>query len=62
MQSRDGIFKGRFCYLNITEEGEVIGSDQENKDISLLIDRGNVSKLHASIKFINDSKFELKDL
>ena len=50
-----GLFKGRFLYVNRTSQGEVIGSDKNDKSITLYIENANLLPRHAQIVFNNDT-------
>eukprot|EP00928_Gymnodinium_smaydae_P017725 TRINITY_DN16779_c0_g1_i1.p1 TRINITY_DN16779_c0_g1~~TRINITY_DN16779_c0_g1_i1.p1 ORF type:complete len:669 (+),score=115.56 TRINITY_DN16779_c0_g1_i1:108-2114(+) len=46
-----GLFAGRFIYVNRTPQGELFGSDKGSKDITMYIENANLSPKHAEIKF-----------
>ena len=50
-----GLFKGRFLYVNRTAQGEVIGSDKNDKSITLYVENANLLPRHAKIVFNNDT-------
>ena len=54
LKCTDGIFSGKFLFINTTPDGEVFGSgDPEvNADITMYIESANLSERHADIKFI----------
>ena len=53
MKCTDGIFSGKFLYINTTPDGEVFGSGdpEENQDITMYIESADLSERHADIKF-----------
>ena len=53
LKCTDGIFSGKFLYINTTPDGEVFGSanPEENEDITMYIEAADLSDRHASIKF-----------
>lgn len=53
----EGLFSGRFIYVNRTPQGELFGSEKGNKDITMYIENANLSPRHAEIKF-NDQTFQ----
>ena len=57
----DGIFKGKFFYINTSSEGEVIGGGDYN-NLTLHIEKANLSDKHWSIKFTPQFKYILNDL
>lgn len=62
MKCTDGIFKGKFLYLNTTPDGELFGGgDPDELELTMYIESANLSDRHAEIKFVNNSKYILKD-
>jgi len=53
----EGLFSGRFIYVNRTPQGELFGSDKGCKDITMYIENANLSPKHAEIKF-NDQTYQ----
>ena len=53
LKCTDGIFMGRFLFINTTPEGEVFGSGDPdiNSDITMYIESAELSERHADIKF-----------
>ena len=53
MKCTDGIFSGKFLFINTTPDGEVFGSGnpEENEDITMYIEAAELSERHADIKF-----------
>ena len=53
LRCTDGIFQGKFLYINMTPDGEVFGSgDPEiNEDITMYIEEADLSLRHASILY-----------
>jgi len=53
LKCTDGIFSGKFLYINTTPDGEVFGSGdpEENQDITMYIESADLSERHADIKF-----------
>merc|ERR550537_1046768 len=46
-----GLFSGRFIYVNKTAQGELFGSDGEDKRITMYIENAALSPRHVEIKF-----------
>ena len=62
MKCTDGIFKGKFLYLNTTPDGELFGGgDPDELELTMYIESANLSDRHSEIKFVNNSKYMLKD-
>mmetsp|Transcript_13908 Transcript_13908/g.33601 ORF Transcript_13908/g.33601 Transcript_13908/m.33601 type:complete len:606 (+) Transcript_13908:97-1914(+) len=58
-----GLFCGRFLYVNRTPAGELFGSDQNARDITMYIESAKVSPRHAEIKFKGDTfQYFLRDV
>merc|ERR550514_826516 len=53
----EGLFSGRFMYVNRTPQGELFGSDKSSKDITMYIENANLSPKHSEIKF-NDQTYQ----
>mmetsp|Transcript_27578 Transcript_27578/g.73491 ORF Transcript_27578/g.73491 Transcript_27578/m.73491 type:complete len:660 (+) Transcript_27578:201-2180(+) len=53
----EGLFHGRFIYVNRTPQGELFGSDKGDRDITMYIENANLSPKHAEIKF-NDQTYQ----
>jgi serine/threonine protein phosphatase PrpC len=53
----EGLFSGRFIYVNRTPQGELFGSDKNSKDITMYIENANLSPKHTEIKF-NDQTYQ----
>merc|ERR1719498_2048579 len=53
----EGLFSGRFIYVNRTPQGELFGSDKGCKDITMYIENANLAPKHAEIKF-NDQTYQ----
>lgn len=53
----EGLFAGRFIYVNRTPQGELFGSDKGSKDITMYIENANLSPKHTEIKF-NDQTYQ----
>ena len=53
LRCTDGIFQGKFFYINMTPEGEVFGSGDpdKNEDITMYIEKAGLSHRHASILY-----------
>jgi len=47
----EGLFAGRFIYVNRTPQGELFGSDKGSKDVTMYVENANLSPKHAEIKF-----------
>eukprot|EP00747_Dinoflagellata_sp_TGD_P222617 gnl/TRDRNA2_/TRDRNA2_94323_c0_seq2.p1 gnl/TRDRNA2_/TRDRNA2_94323_c0~~gnl/TRDRNA2_/TRDRNA2_94323_c0_seq2.p1 ORF type:complete len:638 (+),score=123.55 gnl/TRDRNA2_/TRDRNA2_94323_c0_seq2:57-1970(+) len=53
----EGLFSGRFIYVNRTPQGELFGSDKGSKEITMYIENANLSPKHTEIKF-NDQTYQ----
>merc|ERR1719254_105539 len=53
----EGLFSGRFIYVNRTPQGELFGSDKSSKDITMYIENAQLSPKHTEIKF-NDQTYQ----
>jgi len=53
----EGLFMGRFIYVNRTPQGELFGSDKSSKDITMYIENAQLSPKHTEIKF-NDQTYQ----
>ena len=53
LKCTDGIFDGKFLFINTTPDGEVFGSGnpEVNEDITMYIEAAELSERHADIKF-----------
>lgn len=59
----EGLFAGRFIYVNRTPQGELFGSDGSCKDITMYIEHANLSPKHAEIKFNHQTyQYFLRDV
>ena len=47
----EGLFAGRFIYVNRTPQGELFGSDKGSKDVTMYVENASLSPKHAEIKF-----------
>jgi len=62
LKCTDGIFNGKFLYINTTPDGELFGSgDPDELDLTMYIESANLSEKHAEIKFIDNCKYILHD-
>ena len=62
LKCTDGIFSGKFLYINTTPDGELFGSGDPDKiDLTMYIESAELSEKHAEIKFIDNCKYVLKD-
>ena len=62
LRCTDGMFKGKFLYVNTTPDGELFGSgDPEELDLTMYIESANLSEKHAEIKFVDNCKYILRD-
>ena len=62
LKCTDGIFSGKFLFINTTPEGELFGSgDPEKIDLTMYIESAELSEKHAEIKFIDNCKYLLRD-
>jgi hypothetical protein len=63
LKCTDGIFQGKFLYMNTTPEGELFGSgDPDKVDLTMYIEGADLSEKHAEIQFVNDEAYVLRDL
>ena len=61
LRCTDGMFKGKFLYINTTPDGESFGSgDPDEYDLTMYIETPCLSPRHAEIYFENN-KYLLKD-
>ena len=56
-----GIHRGKFFYINLTPEGELIGGDPSDPSLSLFMENSNLDNRHIQINSLNCLYF-LKDL
>ena len=57
-----GVYKDRFIYINLTQQGEIIGSDI-SQNLTLLIENMGLESKHCEIKYLNkEQRYILKDL
>lgn len=62
LKCTDGIFSGKFLYINTTPDGELFGSgDPEKIDLTMYIESAELSEKHAEIKFVDQCRYVLKD-
>lgn len=62
MKCTDGIFSGKFLFINTTPDGELFGAGDPDKiDLTMYIESADLSEKHAEIKFVENSKYVLKD-
>jgi flavodoxin len=61
LKCTDGLFKGKFFYINTSSEGETIGGGDYNS-LTLHIEKAELSDKHCSIKFTPQFKYILNDL
>ena len=62
LKCTDGIFHGKFLYINTTPDGELFGSGSpEEYDLTMYIESANLSPKHAEIKFVDNCKYQLRD-
>eukprot|EP00913_Durusdinium_trenchii_P008546 g8025.t1 len=47
-----GLFAGRFIYINRTSQGELFGSDRNSNAVTMYIENAGLSPSHAEIKFV----------
>lgn len=66
LKCTDGLFKGKFFYINTSSEGETIGGGDyvfnQNNNLTLHIEKAELSDKHCSIKFTPQYKYILNDL
>jgi hypothetical protein len=62
LKCTDGIFNGKFLFINTTPDGELFGSgDPEMIDLTMYIESAELAEKHAEIKFTDNCKYILKD-
>lgn len=62
LKCTDGIFNGKFLYINTTPDGELFGSgDPVELELTMYVESANLSDCHAELKFVNDHKYQLRD-
>ena len=62
LKCTDGIFSGKFLYINTTPDGELFGSgDPDTIDLTMYIESAELSEKHAEIKFVDGCKYILRD-
>lgn len=62
LKCTDGIFSGKFLYINTTPDGELFGSGDPDKiDLTMYIESAELSEKHAEIKFVDNCKYLLRD-
>ncbi len=62
LKCTDGIFSGKFLYINTTPDGELFGSgDPEKIDLTMYIEQAELSERHAEIKFVDNYRYILRD-
>ena len=61
LKCTEGLFKGKFFYINTSSEGEIIGGGDYNS-LTLHIEKASLAERHCSIKFTGDYKYILDDL
>ena len=50
LKCTDGMFKGKFLYINTTPDGELFGGgDPDELDLTMFIESANLSDKHAEI-------------
>ena len=62
LKCTDGMFKDKFLYINTTPDGELFGSGNPDElDLTMYIESASLSEKHSEIKFVDNSKYLLKD-
>ena len=62
LKCTDGIFSGKFLYINTTPDGELFGSgDPDTIDLTMYIESAELSEKHAEIKFVDGNRYILRD-
>lgn len=62
LKCTDGIFSGKFLFINTTPDGELFGSGDPDKiDLTMYIESADLSEKHAEIKFVDNCKYVLRD-
>ncbi len=62
LKCTDGIFSGKFLFINTTPDGELFGSgDPDTIDLTMYIESAELSEKHAEIKFVDNCKYILRD-
>ena len=57
LRCTDGIFEGKFLYLNMSNEGEIFGSGDPDKyaDITMYIEKAGLSTYHSQITYVDNN-------
>lgn len=63
LKCTDGIYSGKFLFINTTPDGELFGSgDPETIDLTMYIESAELSEKHAEIKYDEStSRYILRD-
>lgn len=63
LKCTDGIFSGKFLFINTTPDGELFGSgDPEAIDLTMYIESAELSEKHSEIKFVEaEGRYVLRD-
>ena len=62
LKCTDGIFLGKFLFINTTPDGELFGSgNPDDLDLTMYIESAGLSDRHAEIKFVDGCKYILHD-
>ncbi len=62
LKCTDGIFSGKFLFINTTPDGELFGSGDPDKiDLTMYIESADLAERHAEIKFVDNCKYLLRD-
>ncbi|CAE7458062.1 unnamed protein product [Symbiodinium natans] len=57
-----GLFAGRFIYINRTPQGELFGSDRSSNSVTMYIENAGLAPSHAEIKFnVGTCQYFLRD-
>lgn len=57
LRCTDGIFEGKFLYLNMANDGEIFGSGDPDKyaDITMYIEKAGLSTYHSQITYVDNN-------
>lgn len=62
LKCTDGIFSGKFLFINTTPDGELFGSGDPDKiDLTMYIESADLADRHAEIKLVDNCKYLLRD-
>ena len=63
LKCTDGIYEGKFLFINTTPDGELFGSaDPEKNDLTMYVQGAGLDQIHAEIKFAPTEVWQLRHL